>query len=374
MVDDDERLGRTMAKLLDRAQIEATAVFTGHDALERLRAQEFDVLVSDIRMPDIDGVGLMRAVREHNLELPVVLMTGDPSIETAQLAVELGAFRYLTKPIATDEMVAIVRRAAFAHRMALLKRKALAMGGDEALPSDPLGLSLALDRTLAQMTMHYQPIVDGDGALFGYEALMRPKDAVLRHPGLVLEAAERLGRIHELSRRVREMVTEVIDTAPPDAIFFVNLHPIDLLDRNLVDPKAPMSRRASRIVLEFTERLSLDVTPEVQRVAGSLRKLGYSLAVDDLGAGYAGLTSFAALEPEIVKVDMSLTRSIDTTPLKQKLVASVVDLCRGLDVKVVAEGIETKAERDTCREIGCQLLQGYSIARPGVPFPAITWE
>ncbi len=100
-----------------------------------------------------------------------------------------------------------------------------------------------------------------------------------------------------------------------------------------------------------------------------LRALGYRIAIDDLGAGYAGLTSFAQLEPEVVKVDMSLVRGIDSSAVKQKLVRSIIALCTELGIQLVAEGIETAAERDMLINLGADLCQGYLFAKPGRGFP-----
>ena len=104
-----------------------------------------------------------------------------------------------------------------------------------------------------------------------------------------------------------------------------------------------------------------------------LRALGYRIAVDDLGAGYAGLTSFAHLEPEVVKVDMSLIRGLDRSPMKQKLLGSIVALCRDLGIEMIAEGIETAEERDALVRLGGDLCQGYLFARPEKPWAPITW-
>ena len=93
------------------------------------------------------------------------------------------------------------------------------------------------------------------------------------------------------------------------------------------------------------------------------------VALDDLGAGYAGLASFAQLEPEVAKVDMAIIRGIDVSLTKQKLLGSIVSLCRDLEIQLVAEGIETEAERDTVVRLGGDLCQGYLFARPGRPFP-----
>ena len=101
--------------------------------------------------------------------------------------------------------------------------------------------------------------------------------------------------------------------------------------------------------------------------------MGFRIAVDDLGAGYAGLTSFALLEPEIVKLDMTLVRDIHESATKQKLVKSMAALCKDMGMVVVAEGVETTAERDVLAGLGCDLMQGYLFAKPGKPFPEVMW-
>jgi EAL domain-containing protein (putative c-di-GMP-specific phosphodiesterase class I) len=101
--------------------------------------------------------------------------------------------------------------------------------------------------------------------------------------------------------------------------------------------------------------------------------MGYRLAVDDLGAGYAGLTSFALLRPDVVKLDMSLVRGVDANPIKQTLVGTMAGLASEMGMRVVVEGVETIAERDTLIELGCDLFQGYLFARPTAEFPPISW-
>ncbi len=95
-----------------------------------------------------------------------------------------------------------------------------------------------------------------------------------------------------------------------------------------------------------------------------LREMGFRLAVDDLGAGYAGLASFTRIEPDVVKLDMSLVRGVDGSPLKQSVVRSVLNLASELATDVVSEGIEVPAERDTLAALGCRLFQGYLFGKP----------
>ena len=123
----------------------------------------------------------------------------------------------------------------------------------------------------------------------------------------------------------------------------------------------------------MTERASLYDVMNVAASVGRLKSLGYQIAIDDLGAGYAGLTSFAQLSPDVAKLDMSLVRGVDTDSRRQSIVRSMKSLCDELGVRVVAEGVETAAERDTLVELGCDLLQGYLFARPERGFKAPTW-
>jgi EAL domain-containing protein (putative c-di-GMP-specific phosphodiesterase class I) len=217
--------------------------------------------------------------------------------------------------------------------------------------------------------MSYQPILSFETqSLYPYEALVRTRTPAIPHPGALLEAAERLVRLPELGRVIRAKIAEDIPKRPPGSLIFVNLHSQDLNDPALYDPDAPLSRFAEQVVLEVTERASLSHVRDLPTSLRQLRTLGFRLAIDDLGAGYAGLTSFAQLEPDVVKLDMSLVRSIDVQPVKQRLVKSMVSLCRELNVTVVGEGVETQGERDFLYSVGCELMQGYLFAKPAPPF------
>jgi EAL domain-containing protein (putative c-di-GMP-specific phosphodiesterase class I) len=222
------------------------------------------------------------------------------------------------------------------------------------------------------MAMH--PILNSQSrTIFGYEALLRSGEPSLPHPGAVIEAAERLGQLDTLGRIVRERASQPFVATGCKANLFVNLHVTDLLDPELLSPYSPLAKIASQVVLEITERSSLDRVPDVRSRIAALRDIGYRIAVDDLGAGYAGLTSFALLEPDFVKLDMSLVRGIDSNVTKQKVVRSMTSLCREMGMQVVAEGVETPPECETLIALDCDLLQGFLFAKPGKPFPEVQW-
>jgi EAL domain-containing protein (putative c-di-GMP-specific phosphodiesterase class I) len=339
------------------------------------QASTLDVVISDIHMPQMTGLQLLRTVREHDLDLPVLLITANPDFASAVEAIDHGAYKYLTKPVDLVELSAIVWRTITLRRMARLKREALALLGQETLQAaDRAALEASFKRALGSVWIAYQPIIHAkDGRVHGYEALLRSSEPSLPHPGAVIDAAERLGRLDELGQKVRASAPEPMNTVG-DAMLFVNLHPRDLADETLFAADSPLGRMAPRVVLEITERATLDEVPDVRDRLVRLRSLGFRLAVDDLGAGYAGLSCFATLEPEVIKLDMTLVRGIDANPIKRRVVEKMTGLAHELNVLVVAEGVETTAERDELVSIGCDFLQGYLFAKPGKPFPGVSWN
>jgi EAL domain-containing protein (putative c-di-GMP-specific phosphodiesterase class I) len=295
-------------------------------------------------------------------------------VSTAVQALEYGAFHYLTKPVDTDALARAVAKAVSMHRMARVKQQAAELLGHAgALGADRAGLEASFDRAMQTLWMAYHPIVDcRRKTIYGYEALLRSNEPSLPHPGAVLDAATRLGRLDALGRSIRDLSAAPMDNAG-NAMLFVNLHVTDLMDPWLSAPEAPLSKIANRVVLEVTERSSLDEVKDVRARVAALREMGFRIAVDDLGAGYAGLTSFTLLEPEIVKLDMSLVRDVHKNSTKQKVIRSMTALSQDMGMTVVAEGVETAEERDTLIDLDCDLLQGFLFARPGKPFPEVKW-
>lgn len=375
LVDDDARVLAAYSRVLTHAGFAVVTSSNGADATTAIAETRFDAVISDINMPGMDGIQLLRAARERDLDLPVLLITGAPGIDTAIKAVEYGALRYLIKPVDAADLERIVRYAVIFRRMADLKRQAFAhLGGKGMHPADRTGLEVSFQRAVSGMWMAYQPIVRwSNRSVYGYEALMRSSDAVLYHPQVIVETATRLGRLSEMGLRVRQLVAQAAATAPPEILLFINCHPAELFDESLYSPTSSLASEAHRCVIEITERASLDDWKDARERIAHLRMMNFRVAVDDLGAGHAGLSSIALIEPEIVKLDMSLVRNLDKEPVKRRLVKSMVDACQELGMDVIAEGIETSAERDALVDLGCELMQGYLFAPPGPPFPRTVW-
>jgi len=376
LVDDDDLLLGTYTALLQDVGFDVDPTSRAKEALEKASSQRYDVVLSDIQMPGMSGLELLKAVRQVDMDVPVILMTGAPSVDSAIEAVEYGAFRYLRKPVSAVVLEETIGRAGRYHQLARLKRDAIGIAGGSAhWPSDRAALEGRFDAALSKLWMAFQPIVSCQSrTIHAYEALLRSDEESLRSPGDILQAAEDLGRLDDLGRQVRRRVAEQVPEIPAGILVFVNLHPADLNDLQLLGPRSPLMDLASRIVFEITERASLHRVNGLQKKLEELRAAGFRLAVDDLGAGYAGLTSMAQLEPEYVKLDMALIRGIHTHPTQQKLVQSMVNVCQQLDKLVIAEGVEDEAEHDTLRDMGCDLLQGYFFAKPQRVPPLVTWS
>lgn len=371
LVDDEPTITRGYARSLSASGFTVEVAHDGPEAVRRCRQRAFDVVVSDISMPGMNGIELLRSVREYDLDVPVVLMTGGPAVESAVAALEYGALQYLIKPVEPAKLEEVIARAVRLHEIARVRREALEIvrAGGKHL-GDRAGLEARFSRALAGLWVAYQPIVSWSRRhVFAQEALVRSDEPSLPSPGDLFDSAERLGVIHQLGRAIRERVAETIRDVPSTGLIFVNVHTAELQDDQLYAADAPLSQYASRVVLEITERAALDQIKDLPSRTARLRQMGYRIAIDDLGAGYAGLTSFAQLEPEVVKVDMSLIRGLDSSPTKQKLIGSMIGLCRDLDIQIIAEGIETALEREALIRLGGDLCQGYLFAKPGRAYP-----
>jgi EAL domain-containing protein (putative c-di-GMP-specific phosphodiesterase class I) len=368
IVDDDHAFLHACVRILQGWKHEVVQATTVESAVRLVRERDFDVILSDINMPGANGIEFLRAVRSHDKDVPVILMTGGPELETARLAVECGAQSYLIKPLSSPQLKEAIERQMHAHQEARRQRQILAVNEQQNHETEVLRERFG--HALAGMWMAFQPIVSwSTKSVVAYEALMRTTDTTLNSPMEILKVAEKLGEIHTLGHRTRGLIADVMAQHPELPGVFVNLHVLDLLDEQLYALDSPLLPFAARIHLEITERMAIEKIPDTHDRIERLRKLGYKIAVDDLGEGYSGLNSFANLEPDAVKLDMSLIRGIEKAPTKRRMVRALASLCRELGTPLVAEGVETQAELDTLLELGADWLQGFLFARPGYPLP-----
>ena len=231
---------------------------------------------------------------------------------------------------------------------------------------------IALEKTIEQRALRYvyQPIVDAKSRrIAAFEALCRPTHDSFSGPAALIETAEHAGRVLELGRVCRSISMLPMGQLDEDTLMFVNLHPREL-DAALVHER-PMADEAARVVLEITETAAIADYERVRDVIAKLRNHGYRVALDDLGAGYAGLNSLALLAPDFVKLDMALIRGIHEKSSSRRLVKHLLEFCNGERIPVIAEGVETQAEHDMVVELGCPYIQGNFLSPPAPAFPTI---
>ncbi len=226
------------------------------------------------------------------------------------------------------------------------------------------------DRMMSEKLVrpHFQPIVDLASELpVGFEILGRGRVFGLESVHAMFHAAEQLNLEVELSRLLRWEGIRLGRDIPACPELFVNTHPKEIEDiGGLTDSLKKVREMAEKtpLVLEIHEA-AVTSRKKMQHLAGVLSDLGIRLAFDDFGSGQARLAELVEARPDFVKFDISLIRSIDVAESsRRRMMKSLVDMVRALEIRALAEGIETPEEAAVCKEIGFELAQGYHFGRP----------
>ncbi|HUQ18980.1 MAG TPA: EAL domain-containing protein [Gemmatimonadaceae bacterium] len=222
---------------------------------------------------------------------------------------------------------------------------------------------------LGALYIDYHPIVITDTQeIFGYEALARGTMRSMRRPEVMFEVAAQSDMIWELSRLCRNTaISGMKDRLTAGQLLFINVDPHDFTDPAFTEMDLDVPD-PSRVVLEITERTAIKDYPKFRGRLKDFRDRGYRFAVDDAGSGYAGLGSIANLEPDFIKLDISLINCIDANFIKQNLVETMVRFANDQNAKVIAEGVERAEEYETVKQLGVHLVQGFFL-HPPAPGP-----
>lgn len=217
------------------------------------------------------------------------------------------------------------------------------------------------------VTPYFQPIVDMKSGKFrGYEVLARSRLFGLESCAAMFDAAARLNMEVELSRMLRwEGIREGL-SLPSSSQLFVNTHPLEIRQEGLVDSMATVRQISCEvpIILEVHEAAITDPR-EMRELRAQLKEINIGIAYDDFGAGQTRLSELVEAPPDYLKFDISLIRGIDQAPPeRQKMLASLVRMVIDLGVNPLAEGVETSAEADACRDLGFLTAQGFHFGRP----------
>jgi EAL domain-containing protein (putative c-di-GMP-specific phosphodiesterase class I)/GGDEF domain-containing protein len=214
-----------------------------------------------------------------------------------------------------------------------------------------------------------------DMSVIGYEALSRgPEGGEFERPDKLFKVAYDADLVLRLERLCRRQAIRAAADLPEGRLLFMNIEPEAIGDPELRDVMftALLSDAAitpDRIVLEITERTAITDFPSFRSTLEYLRALGFSVAVDDAGAGYGSLQVLAEVRPEWLKIDISLIRGVDADEVRRQLVSILVLFAKRMGVRLIAEGIETQQELETLKELGVGYGQGFLFTEPVPPFP-----
>jgi EAL domain-containing protein (putative c-di-GMP-specific phosphodiesterase class I) len=226
----------------------------------------------------------------------------------------------------------------------------------------------AIDQCLLNMV--FQPIAEmKSGKIFAYEALCRSRVPQFETPPALIEAATKAGRIGELGRLQRRLASKNC----PDWPLFLNISPNEFDEGWLVRPDDAIFSHRKPVYIEITESVPLVFFEQCHSVLAELRKKGARLAIDDLGAGYSNLKYIADLRPDIVKLDRDMVAGCSTEGSQFDLLCSIAKLCREVNAKVVAEGVETAEELEAVGAAGIEYCQGFLLGRPKITPSPLSW-
>jgi EAL domain-containing protein (putative c-di-GMP-specific phosphodiesterase class I)/CheY-like chemotaxis protein len=383
VVDDNEANVLLLERILSGVGVAGVHRVTDpREALGRCLQVDPDLVLLDLHMPHLDGFAVlsqMQAALPDDAYLPVIVLTGDSTTTTRERALAAGARDFLTKPF---DRVEVIQRARNLLQTRSLYRaiqrenhrlEAEIHRRDELHRTQEAERRSMRDRISAVLgaggpRMVFQPVADlGTGAIVGVEALARFDTEPLRPPDEWFAEAEVVGLGIELELSAIRAAVAQLPQLPEGVFLSMNASPITALQPEVLDLLGAAGT-GSRIVLELTEHSQVADWDELVSSLDALRTVGVRTAIDDAGSGYAGLEQIVSLRPDIIKLDLHLTRGVDDDPVRRALAASLVGFSHDTGATIIAEGIETQRELEALRELGVPWGQGYLLARPG-PLP-----
>ena len=342
------------------------------DTLSRFGGDEFVILLEGIMSPD-DASEVASSVLGA-LHDPIVLSAGHEIVATMSIGIALSEYGKSRDDLLHDADVAMYRAKDRGRGGQVAMFDVDRMGGRSA---GRLDLDTALHHVIerGEIEVHYQPLVSlADRHILGAEALVR-----WNHPdhGMLLpepvHSAGRGQRHHPADRPARPRAglpsgPGVVATVRDQLSIGVNLsarqfQQVALAD-DITEVLTATGIEPSQLCLEITESLAMDDVDLTTSILTRLHTLGVRLAIDDFGTGHSSLGYLARFPIDVVKIDQSFVRDIDRDPVKSAIVSAVVALSQAIDSTTVVEGVETAAQLEELRSLGCDVAQGFYFARP----------
>ncbi len=376
LVADDEPVVR--AALAELVDAEDTLELVGvakdaQEAIELAIREHPDVALLDVKMPAGGGPRAAREIRIGSLQTRVVALSAYEDRASVLEMLRAGAVGYLVKGTRAAEIVKMIHNVIrgdvviSAEVMGdileeLTGRLQVEGEEEELLKAQSARIREVLNR--GRLTMVFQPIVDLEAeVVVGFEALARFPFAPKRPIETWFTEAAAVGLRSDLELAAVKAALAVLPDAPAGPYLSVNAMPDTLASAGLAELLA--AAPADRLVLEITEHAPVHDYEALNAAMRRMRGRGIRLAVDDAGSGFASLRHILQLAPDIIKIDNALTRNVYKDPARRALAAGLISFAAELGATVVAEGIQTRQELETLRELGVRYGQGFYLARPG---------
>lgn len=380
IADDDDLVRRSLGRLIDGEEgLELVGAAADAGEAEDLAAVHHpDVALVDVKMPGGGGPAAARAIRARSPVTRVVALSAYRDRASVLEMLKAGAVGYLVKGCPASEIVETIHssargRGALSSEIAADVVDALAqqLERDERASEEHRTKAERIRRVMDEglFSMHFQPIADlSTGRVVGAEALARFQPEPKRSPDLWFAEAEAVGLRLELELAAMRAALAQIGRLPADVYLAVNLSPMTLTSPEFADALDGIP--AERVVVEVTEHAPVGDYTALGMALHEHRSVGVRLAVDDAGAGFASLRHILQLAPDLIKLDVELTRDIHRDRARLALASALISFATEMDLSMIAEGIETVAELATLRSLGVSCGQGYYLARPApLPLP-----
>jgi EAL domain-containing protein (putative c-di-GMP-specific phosphodiesterase class I)/FixJ family two-component response regulator len=335
-----------------------------------------DLILLDLNMPGIDGYQVLEQLRSHTAGtyIPVLVLTADDSREAIRRALEFGARDFLAKPfdlqeatlrirnlLETRELHVTLRHHNLRLRNRVGKFEQTAFVEREARKETIARIEQVLRDSAFRIVV--QPVYQVPGnAIVGCEALARFPHEPIQSPDRWFADADGVGLGTGLELAAAASALTLLRVLPAPMFIAVNVSPAAAMAPQLETLLEGVD--CSRVVLELTEHVPVEDYDAMRQMLRSLRSRGVRLAIDDTGAGYAGFRHLIGLQPDVIKLDISLTRDVDHDVARRALAAALVAFGRDIGAQVVAEGVENADELDTLVNLGVSWVQGYHLGRP----------
>jgi EAL domain-containing protein (putative c-di-GMP-specific phosphodiesterase class I)/AmiR/NasT family two-component response regulator len=372
VLDDNLADAGLLQQLLIRQGLERVYTETDSWKVPRLLAKyKPDLVLLGLRTPPGVGFEVLAQIQKFAAGgyLPVMVLTADTTADSRNRALVEGAQDFLTKPVDATEVVLRIANLLQTRQLYATLRYLTTVqtqpGGERAEAVARIE-GVLRDKTLTQV---YQPIKDlKTGATIGHEALSRFPDPSLGSPARWFADASDVGLGVDLEWLAATKAVAYFDTAPSNMFLTVNMSSATVM--HLVKNELCPPALWPRIVIELTEQVPVEDYPALERALAPLRAQGARLSADDLGSGYGGFRHLLRLQPDIIKLDISLISGIHRNHEQQALTRALLAFAYEVGAEVIAEGIEEPAERDTLRDLGVPWGQGYLIGHPAPLRPA----